>query len=213
MRKLLYKLAMTITVIGVLVGVSGCRNGRKEEILTQEGIAPSLQEEQQEGAASSMQEGENDEEKVAKILEPRGEVVENVGNHMVLIDYPTDEWEMDKDIEMIAIVDNYHEWECIGMTSYYEGLFNRFREGKYTEKYFEENSIAYYIFTDSAGMEYKFEKAERTTKDGKDVLTIYLTYSIENMRNTQSGYYVFGEFDKEFGEGIDEIILERIERK
>ena len=109
-----------------------------------------------------------------------------------------------------GLVKDYATWEQIAKDSPSIGLDERFNDGKYNEKFFEENMLAYYITTTSGGMQYEFDGATFTEEEGKQVLTIKLTYSEEHMVNSLAGYYVFVEMEKDEKVVVDEIKLETI---
>lgn len=87
------------------------------------------------------------------------------------------------------------------------------QEGNYDSDFFEDNALCYIPKVSSGGMDYQLESVSLQELNGKNVLTVYASYSNANILNTQNSYGFFIELDKKEVSNVEEINLEVYERE
>lgn len=86
------------------------------------------------------------------------------------------------------------------------------KKAEFDEKFFDKYTMCYLADTSSGNLQYIFEGATLEEKDGKNILTVYVSYSYEMALNTLHNYLMFVTFDKAEVSKVDEIIFEKYDR-
>lgn len=101
---------------------------------------------------------------------------------------------------------DYSTWKSICSNTNREVV--KEEKDSYDEDFFEEKMLVCAIKSASAGLEYQFEGAMYAPYNGQMVLTIYVSYSNDNVRNSLTNYFVFVDVLKSEVGQIDDIRLE-----
>ena len=83
-------------------------------------------------------------------------------------------------------------------------------EKVYNEAFFEQYSLCYIADVFSGNAMYEYEDYTVVEEDGKKILVISYSYSVENLLDTQHSYHFFLTLDREEASQIDEIRLQDI---
>ena len=162
----------------------GCGEAKKEEVLT-----PTTQE--------VSKEAEEELENQEKEIEARGKVIVDT---TFICENP---------IEKTLFTKN-KDWMAAITSTDVKAL--KEQEENYDSDFFENNVLCYIPQVSSSGMEYQLENVSFKEVEGKNLLTVYVSYSTDKILDTMCSYAFFVEFDKEEVSEVDEIILEEYER-
>ena len=145
--------------------------------------------------------------KDSKWVKASGEVVEN-GSPLVLVE------ESDLSSSKKPLADTFfydkEQWVQAVESTFVEEAIEK--KDEFDEEFFGKYTMCYLADACSGNMQYIFEGATLEEKDGKNILTVYVSYSYERALNKIHNYLIFVTFDKEEVSKVDEIKFEKYDR-
>lgn len=145
--------------------------------------------------------------KDSKWVKASGEVVEN-GNPLVLVE-ESDLSSSKKPLADTLFYDK-EQWVQAVESTFVEEVIEK--KDEFDEEFFGKYTMCYLADACSGNMQYIFEGATLEEKDGKNILTVYVSYSYERALNKIHNYLMFVTFDKEEVSKVDEIKFEKYDR-
>lgn len=203
-KKLLKKVLSSSMILVLSVSIlSAC--GDKSDNKTEESQSKETQETYDTLQRKEVEGIEISED--TKWVKISGEIVEN-GSPLVLVE----ESDLSNDKKPLADTFFYdkEQWISAVESTFVEDVIEK--KDEFDKDFFDKYTMCYLADACSGNMQYIVEGATLEEKDGKSVLTVYVSYSYEKALNKIHSYAIFVTLDKAEVSKVDEIKLVKYDR-